>query len=152
MLSITGIKTHYYEGTSIIQSAEIIQKSIRVKASVQYTFEGHLIWTYTGGAGSRYRVRARRSLIPQSDLNLYQLCPELCRELGFKYVFKWHPFYLWSMLNILYQWNAYPGDIGSSLMGEGGCGATAPFIGLAWFQWSCVSLSLDFKQKSFWYS
>ena len=38
--------------------------------------------------------------------------------------------------------SAHPGDIGSSLMGEGGCGATAPFIGLAWFQWSCVSLSL----------
>ena len=30
--------------------------------------------------------------------------------------------------------SAHPGDIGSSFMGEGGCGATAPFIGLAWFQ------------------
>ena len=40
MLSITGIKTHYYKGTSIIQSsADIIQKSKRIMIYVQCTFD-----------------------------------------------------------------------------------------------------------------
>ena len=35
----------------------------------------------SAGDGTRFKVRVRRSLTPQSDLNLCQLCPELCRDL-----------------------------------------------------------------------
>ena len=164
MLSITGIKTHYYKGTSIIQSpADIIQKSKRVKMLVRYTFEGHLIWRDMGWSlieegGSRYQVQksagnGTRSLecgvvwsprVTWISINSVSSSAEnemskmfsnytgSCIQFGL----------LWSArlryLDILYQCNAYPGDIGSSLMGDGGW--TRPWcIGLVWL----ISILID---------
>ena len=106
MLSITGIKTHYYEGTSIIQSAaDIIQKSIRVTAWVrgillrdiwyEHTWDGHSVRRVV--ASTRYRSlqamepvflssKVRHSPTPQSDLNLCPFCLEPCKKLDVQYL------------------------------------------------------------------